>query len=37
MLEWSNGAGKKTTPTVFNFSIFSMMSTYVLDENIHHI
>ena len=37
MLEWSNGAGNKTTPTVFNFSIFSMISTYVLDENICHI
>ena len=37
MLEWSNGAGKKTTPTAFNFSIFSLISAYVLDENIRHV
>ena len=37
MLEWSNVAGKQTTPTVFNLSIFSMISTYVLDEYIRHI
>ena len=34
MVKWDS---KKTTPTVFDFSIFSMISTYVLDENIRHI